>query len=460
MSKHSVHLKLQKSLLVLKASDYSRIKSDIIEIAVIGWEEEIEIISLDDKKLSRHDLKNRAINNSHNLLIKFSDENFSRIIIQSDAPLDFDYLEHENLPVKLVKSRLTLIQVINDELKSRNLHWLGRSMSEWEKSSIPHASPDVMVQQFAELGYPQIGKHLLKSLRVVTKADLKNAFMAADPQNLGFNVIHAFVHDDEPGSSSFAVKDVLEHLHPINGSVVTINASNLKDLTCLNADVVYVYEDGLWSGVELVKRLNLISGSEDFKKSNVQFHFKFGVTSDAGLIAARLFSKREKISRFQFSPAILGNHFTFLKAGTNSCFPFLEDRNDDAIRKALDAEIEPFAFREEAGWGTERGAAISVCSNIGKQLIKPFLERREIEKESAGKIEAVEAKNPEISQAKIDRWALGALNFASTIVFDSSIPKPVLPLFWLNGTVSLNGKTVKWRPLFWDARRTGTADKS
>jgi hypothetical protein len=136
----------------------------------------------------------------------------------------------------------------------------------------------------------------------------------------------------------------------------------------------------------------------------------------------------------------------------------LTDRSDREIRKTLDAEIEPYAFRNTAGWADDQSSAISVCSKIGEQLIRPFLERHA--KKKCEDNENTGFSPIQISDEKVAEWELGALGFASTIVFASSIPKPVLPLLWLEGTVSVEGKSVKWRPLFWDARRTGSADKS
>lgn len=448
-----------RSLFVVKKSDFSRMSEGFKKNAVVGWEEEIELLALDDKKMSRAVAKIEKNKNSNDLVSLIAEWNFLRVIVQDGVPIDIEYLKDQGINIRLVPSAMTLLQVISDELKVRNLHWLGRAMSEWSKSSIPAESPEVMVQQFAELGYAQIGKQLLKSLRVVTEAELRAAFKTSDAEQLGLHVVHAYVHDGEAGSSSLAVKNVLEHLYP-SDEVVKIDVENLADIASINADIVYVYEDGLWSGVELVRRLNAICATAHFKTSDIQLHFKYGVTSDAGLVAARLFAKRERIGRVQFRAATLENHFTFLKAGTDTCLLHLTDRSDDEIRKALDAEIEPFAFRSAAGWDHERSSAISVCSNIGEQLIRPFLERNAKEKFAARKDKEVGSAPVPISDAKVARWGLGALGFASTIVFSSSIPKPVLPLFWLNGTVCLDGKTVQWRPLFWDVRRIGHADKS
>lgn len=335
------------------------------------------------------------------------------------------------------------------------MHWYNHAKHEWENSSLKCATPEAWVQQFVELGYGHIAKHLLKNLRVITDADLREAFKTSEAERIGLNIAHAFFEDDEPGSSSIAIQNVLEHMYTLPDKVIKINLASANSLANINADVLFVYEDGLWSGVELVRRLNAMCKTEHFTKSSLQLHFKYGATSDVGLLAARLFAKREGLSRIQFYPAKSSRHFKFLKDGVNG-FDHLNGQNDAAIRSALDMEIEPYAFQSVELWGEERKKAISVCAEIGEQLVRAFLERKEQAKSNTVE-SGVNNKSIHVSDEKVTQLKLGAGSFASTIVFASSIPKPVLPLMWLQGRVTLGNKSVNWRPLFWDARRTGFA---
>ena len=75
-----------------------------------------------------------------------------------------------------------------------------------------------------------------------------------------------------PGSSSTNIKDILEHTYaqPILEIDLSTNPEELlKDL-----DVLYLYEDGLWSGVELVRRLNLISQWPRVRNRDMRIVFK------------------------------------------------------------------------------------------------------------------------------------------------------------------------------------------
>jgi len=440
----------------VKKCEFQRVLTQINKDAVVGWQNTIDIQPFNEQKLNRSEFNKQREINTADIISKHDDELFGNFIVQDCFPLDIARLKSEDIPFKCVGSVKTLLHEIEELLKNHNLHWRNYAIREWDKSSIGHVSPDVWVQQFAELGYVQVAKNLLKNLRVVTESELREAFKTSETERIGLTVAHAFFHDDEPGSSSIAIQNVLQHMYPPE-EVIKLNLESSDCLANVKADVLFVYEDGLWSGVELVKRLNTICKIDHFHNSNLQLHFKYGATSDVGLSAARLFAKRERLARLQFRAAKPSHHFRFLKDGIDTRFEHINNHNDDVIRKALDKEIEPYAFQSVAIWGDEREMAISVCAEIGKQLVHPFLERQK-QAEIITTEKDTHTKPIDIKDENIAQWELGAYSFASTIVFASSIPKPVLPLMWLNGPVNLDGKTTNWRPLFWDARRTGQAD--
>jgi hypothetical protein len=437
---------LRKTLLLVKRNDETRVKQIINEMAAFGWQRVIEVRPICSQKLAKKDVKARVESNTSALADEWVNGDFDKIFSDKDFPLDIVRLKTNGIACRVVDSVRTLRELVKDDLQERNLYWLNYAKNEYKKSSIPHLDPEEWAKQFTDLGHKFIGQHLLKSLQVIHDAELKAVFKMTAADKIGLQIVHGYIKDEEPGSSSAAVKHALAHMYPVS-DIVEIDLAAMEKLTKIDADLVYIYEDGLWSGVELIKRLTKIWQSEHFKKSNLQLHFKYAVTSDAGLAVARLFAKREGLARFQFFPAQDSHHFTFIKGGVDSRFKALTSQDDTTIRKAVDAVIEPYAFRPQANWGDERENAIAVCAEIGSQLIKPFLER-----EKAKKGEEIT-----VTEEVVQTWCLGAAGFASTIVFASSIPKPVLPLLWLNGRVNLGGREINWRPLFWDARRTGEA---
>ena len=457
MNKLTSNPYLFKTLVVVMPTELMRIREIISDRAAFGWEAAIELIAMGAEGKPRYEKQNIIDDNTFNLISNFSAGYYFRAIVQNKVALNIKRLRDEDVDVIVATSTKTLLQHVADELKKRNLDWRTNAIAEWQKSSIKHANPDMILQQFSELGYAEIGKKLIKGIRVLSESDLRGAFKSSAADNVGSKVLHAFVKDDESGSSSIAINNVLSHLYP-SDQVVQLDVDNLGAVIGPNIDVVYIYEDGLWSGVELVKRLNSISKNAAFVDSHVRLCFKYGVTSDVGLIAGRLFASREKIGRLVFEPSLEENHLTFLDTQNGDPSEKLKNKTDDEIRSGLDSQIAPYAFRDTADWGDLHRDAIAVCKDIGKQLVGPFLEARERVKTNAKADPILPSDRANVPEEKIMRWALGALGFASTVVFSSSVPKPVLPLLWLTGPVTIGGKTIDWRPLFWDVRRIGYPD--
>lgn len=431
-------ISLPKLIVVIYERDSASFLAKLADLCCVGWENYVSVRVLTAPNGDTTEYTEEMIN-------EYFDSSSNMIFFQ-DGLLDEDELKAEHVHYRRCKTTKTMIQAITPELMSLNIHWKSYAESQWSKSTLRSAKPEEWVQQFAELGHRDIGRHLLKSLRIITDAEISEAFKPTPYDDIGVRVAHAYIHEEEPGSSSIAIKNILEHMHPQR--VFPIDLKNPETFACIDADILYIYEDGLWSGVEVVRRLQVLSQSAALMSSNLQIVFKYCVTCDAGLSAARLFSVRNSAGRFQFPSAKPGYHFAFLQRGVNTRFPDLEDRSDESIRTAIDSVIEPYAFASDIIWGAGKDAGVGVCRDIGAQLARRFLERK-------AQNDNLDGDPAEVAAEKVDRIRLGAMSFASTIVFASSIPKPVLPVMWLDGDVTLNTRTVKWRPLFWDARRTG-----
>lgn len=435
---HLPAISLPKLIVIIYERDSASFLAKLSDLCCIGWETYVSVRVLTAPSVD-------TLEYTQEIIDEYFDSSSNMIFFQ-DRLLEEDELKAEHVQYRRCRTTKTMIQAMTPELMSLNIHWKSYAESQWIKSTLRSARPEEWVQQFAELGHRDIGRNLLKSLRIITDAEISEAFKPAPYDEIGVRVMHAYIHEEEPGSSSIAIKNILEHMHP--QGVLPIDLKNHEAFRTIDADVLYIYEDGLWSGVEVVRRLQMLSQSAALMSSNLQIVFKYCVTCDAGLSAARLFSVRNSAGRFQFPSAKPGYHFAFLQQGINTRFPALEDRSDEAIRAAIDSVIEPYAFASNTIWGTGKEAGVSVCREIGAQLARRFLERK-------SQKDNLDGDPMEVTAEKVNRLRLGAMSFASTIVFATSIPKPVLPVMWLDGEVTLNARTVKWRPLFWDARRTG-----
>lgn len=440
-------------LVVVREADAASLKRKIALMCGLGWEEQVRF-KVVAKQFSLDDLTEYVIDD-------YFESDFRKVYFQKGL-LDQEVLQEEGIDFTVRPSAEALSREIKKSLMDFGIHWERRAEEEWAKSSLGHLTPKEWVTQFGKLGHPGTARSLLKALRVITDAEVRTAFKLSDAEGIGYTVAHAYFHDNEPGSSCITVKNILEHMLP-EGAVTALDVADSAYFQDLKADVLYVYEDGLWSGVEIVKRLKALSEIEALAQSKTKIVFRYCVTCDAGLAAARHASSKLDHRLFDIQPAAPGYHFSFVPAGIDLQFPDLVDKSDAAVRAAIDANIEPYVFGVAAVWGEECDDARKMCSDIGEQLVRPYLARKAREKRRAqamqeGSAEDVPAIDlASVSQEDVDRWKLGAMKFGSTIVFASSIPKPVIPLMWLKGEVTIDGTTVDWKPLFWDARRIAEA---
>lgn len=448
---------MSKIFVVMKKCDHENVIRRIDEKACAGWKELFELVAVDERRNARKNNANPMayVKVTDDIVDKLGEGDYSLLVVQKDVAVDVKRLGELDIKLREVRSVDVLVDFIFDKLKKNKLYWLDHAIHQWGKSSIPKLHPDAWAQQFALLGVPWVGTNLLKLLKVISNDELTNAFTIPPEDFAGLKVVHAYFRDTEPGSSSLNIRNILEHLYP-SEQIVEYDPDNPGALRDLNKDIIYLYEDGLWSGVELVKRLDSIFKNIALQNTRCQIHFCYGVTCDAGLMAGRLYSKRVGMMNVQLRPADRQYHYSLIPQEDRNMIESLVSPSDDDIRKAIDGYIRPLAFQSEQFWFGRRAEALWVCESIGCQLVGKFLERRRQAKLPPGDAGAV--KLDPISEDKLMGWALGALRFGSTVSFASSIPKPVLPLMWLDGPVCLNGKTVDWRPLFWDVRRTGSVN--
>lgn len=435
-----------KILIVCVSADSTRIRKHIQREASLNGEQLFDILEIAAPLAKDRRGWTAAVRLNTEKIGDFLDDSGINILISnSEYAADWSRLK-DSADVILSSSVKLLLKKIKDLLEERKLDWLTTAKVEWAKSELGDCSPEKWWEQFVRLDCKDLGRNLLKLLKVITNRELREAYTLQSSELAGLTVRHAYIKDSDPGSSSQTIAAMLAKMH--GEDIIELELDDACQWRKLEADVIYVYEDGLWSGVELVKRVEAIGKSLSEIPSDIAFKFRFAATSDIGLIAARAAARTLKLPSLHFHGMGHDNHFEFLKGGFE--FGLLKGMDNDQVRKALDTAVTPYAFSFSQLWGDEILVHMDACQSIGAQLAKPFLERRKRIKNGLGPAAPVV-----ISEEKAKEWSLGALGFGSTVVFATSIPKPVIPLMWLQGAVSFNGNDVSWRPLFLDARRTG-----
>jgi len=364
----------------------------------------------------------------------------NRLIIDSRARCDMADLKSWWHTSRFSEHRVSTIALktiqreLKDHLDTVGISWRTHVVAELAKFEGPQVKLDVWLQQFQLLGQADVGRKLAAKLRVIqTGAFVKTAFAVRTTDQIGHRQANCYVKDADGGGSWVEMQSLLTHTFPPNKvfPVLWDKDTCRLDFPTTDVDEFVIYEDGLWSGSEAVRRLKAIAAAPPAARVT----FRFGVVTDFGLLVIRhairslglttsvtVDTAGLEASRFLAAP--LPEH---LQLGMGI-------KQDDYFNE-LHQHVAPHAFREINNWSLEE---IEFCKDIGRQLVGRWLELKRKRKPTADEINV---------------FALGGGGFGSTLAFSRSIPKVCLPLLWLEGPVHVSSKRLNWQPLLADARR-------
>lgn len=296
------------------------------------------------------------------------------------------------------------------------------------------ASLDAWLQQFGELGCTMVGRRLVAQLRVIRPGQMKpDPFAPRTEDRLGQRQLHCYVRDEDRGGSWVSIQDALTHSHSPSavGEIFWDKTTNKLLLPQADLDEVVVYEDGLWSGSETVRRLRAL------KDSPVAYtlRLKFAVVSDFGILVVRHAIRSLGLSGRVILDCSGAELMTFLRDDLSTEMQFGDGMATDVYYDRLHDFTFPHAFRNP---NSSTAGDLDICAIIGGQLV--------IEWQTHTKKRVPTPKTVKL-------FELGGGRFASTTLFSRSIPKVTLPLFWLDGPVEFAGRKIGWKPLFVDPRR-------
>ncbi|WP_394654043.1 hypothetical protein [uncultured Sphingomonas sp.] len=331
----------------------------------------------------------------------------------------------------------TIQRELKDHLDAKGISWRTHAVAELEKFEGPQIKLDVWLQQFQTLGRPDVGRKLAAKLRVIkTGAFVKTAFAPQAASLIGHRQANCYVRDSDDGGSWVEMQSLLMHTFPM-GSVFPVHwdkDAQRLDFPATDVDEFVIYEDGLWSGSEAVRRLEAIAAAPPAARVT----FRFGVVTDFGISVVRQAIRSLGLTasvtvdttglqaeRFLSSP-VPGHLETGVGMAQSEYF------------KELHEHVAPYAFREAANWSADE---IAFCEDVGHQLVGRWLRLKK-------------GREPTVEEVGV--FALGGGRFGSMLAFSRSIPKVCLPLLWLDGLVEIGGKRLNWRPLLADARRVSS----
>lgn len=426
--------------LVLSTDSVAKVQATLTRLIVPDAANAVVVLDDASAKVFTTDVKTQVTEGLIGQLTVHPPHDGNRLIIDHQARCDMADLQEWWRTSQFGDRRIgtlavkTILRELNEHLDAKGISWRKHASTELAKFEGPQVKLDVWLQQFQALGRPDVGRKLAAKLRVIkTGAFVKTVFAPQAASLIGHRQANCFVRDSDDGGSWVEMQSLLTHTFPA-GSVFPVlwdKEAGRLDFPAADVDEFVIYEDGLWSGSEAVRRLQAIAATPPAARVT----FRFGVVTDFGISVVRQAIRSLGLTasvgvdtagleakRFLSTP--LPAHLQ-TGVGMEQCDYFKELHN----------HIAPYAFREAGNWSAEE---IAFSEDIGRQLVGRWLHLK---------------KGREPTGDEIGVFALGGGGFASMLAFSRSIPKVCLPLLWLDGPVEVGGKRVTWQPLLADARR-------
>jgi len=423
---------------VLPHGDVAKVETLVREQTAFGDREAVEVLS--DRKVAAFssDVRSRTTAELTEHISAFPSHPQNRLIIGREAKCSHSDLsdwwtgKFEGPAPKTLALR-GVGREVERYLEESGRHWRARALAEVKKFDGLGGDLDSWLRQFTRLDCTPIGRKIAARLRVIRAADLPHgAFALRSADLVGQRKANCYVQDDDIGGSWGEMQMLLSHAYP-PGTVHPVRwdkTSGRMQFPNIPVDEFVVYEDGLWSGSEAVRRLRAIAQD----RPSAPVTFRFGLVTDFGLLAVRHAIRSFGLVGWVSVDTSNAELISFLKADLPETLKLGLGMEAEAYFEALHDYVAPFAFNPSDGWSEEE---VRICETLGEQLVSAWRSRE-------GKASSREA---------VQLFALGGGGFASTILFSRSVPKVCLPLLWLDGMVELGSRRLNWSPLFVDSRR-------
>jgi hypothetical protein len=302
--------------------------------------------------------------------------------------------------------------------------------------------------QFQRLGnHRAVGEHLLQLLDVMSLAELGDS-LSVDSDFYGVDLVIGF-NNEKWGKSGATVSNLIRKKCASAKLLPVTEAIQAGE----HPKVLRLVEDGLFSGTEIRAIFESLRGArppsrvqkvpvlpDPSKLSRVPIRLHFGAVCDFGEAMLREYLAANSLPNVQVVVAaakkirvLFGHHALNLPSEVTECDP----PDQKLVRDHLLSRVVPFAFQDDKGWRSSASQlrARTFCEVVGEQLWRSYIAKKKFDV----------ARWPE---GRIKLCALGMEGLGLTFAFPHSVPKATLPLFWARGTVTLDGTSVDWVPLF------------
>lgn len=356
------------------------------------------------------------------------------------------------LPVEILDSNGCFVHVVSREgyfsekpgrlerfLETLSLCWTNQAREAYE--SYDHRSPEFGVEQWLEqfkaIGSPELGKLLLRHLYVMPTDEC----VAVLSQS--FNAVGGVLSDhiatlSRMGKSGAALSGGLRRR--LQSDPVVLSDAIEGAASGEEKSTIHVFEDGLWTGIELSRVLESLLGTAKkpklpalsdpklLKQFNIILHFS--LATDIGIYAAQ--------------SLLNGLDLNNIKLAVSDS-RIIEILSEDARSRFESGE---FTFKDVQDFSPKIMVVPNIIRNLRNEINEPAVQRvSEIMRKVGGQLWAINSKL-EPNQQLPANVEFGANGIGATTLFRHSSPRAVLPVLWASGPIKWGKRSLSWKALF------------
>lgn len=311
----------------------------------------------------------------------------------------------------------------------------------WEPGKLDQGRVDSWIRQFETMGsHGWVAQRFLQVLDFWSPTRLLDVLGLTEEELDDFDCVT--VNRFEAGRSGDALgSNIRKRLRSLKGKLLPLlDLAEAIDEPSFKR--VLFLEDCLLSGNELERVVRSLAGNlADGQKPRArplerpdqlvatEVVMRFGVVSDAGTLTFERLKNTECLPKLHLDHERSSVYELLTERGAlaHRCDKF---RDDEGRILDYSGYLTLPVFASKVWGGAERRErAMQFCAKIGEQLFAEYLKNR----------------NKEWIPERICQASLG---YGIALAFSHSIPKVTLPLFWMHGRCSYQGKTIEWLPLF------------
>jgi hypothetical protein len=444
-----------KIVVICHDADRDDAQAIIDKSAPIGWRAVGEIRLLEAGSRPRFRAKEggteREVAQNPELLRRTLDQiappqQAARIIIVGTVRLYPDLQQSDpRAPIRLATTK-QLSEVLPNVLSTAGLDWLSHLMRSLEHYHVEIDQPrvDAWRYQFQVFDGAWMAEALLKLLDFWPSSQVSETLFRVPGQTTPStdNDIHDWLssydhiafNKADSGDSSAMISRLAKIR--IGKMLATKRTDFAKHVTESSRPTnILLLEDCLVTGTETVRLLDALP-TEKLHEHRIDMKFAVGTQSGCKRLGLYLKQRGLTNARVLLPPDAIMQNFTPAGLAVQDTGLFAE--NGDLLHPA-EHIIHGIQLRAKGHFNrSERDNITSLCQSICGPLLRLHLQRAEWPPES---IEEV-----------ADRWKLGFAGLGLLLALAHGIPKPTLPLFWVEGPISVEHFSYRfradWIPLF------------